>query len=132
MKEQQTVFEFNGIAFDRFKFLRSNKYSEEFFEKLIKNGTGYSKMKYVDAVNDEFNEEIQIKVSFSLTMKVLALVIILLMIWSAANVFLIQAFIFFSISLVLWIVSDNLINRAHELFSGKTISRELVNTLFDK
>jgi hypothetical protein len=133
MNDNEMTFEFKGMFFQGLRFKRSNKYSEEFFHQLIEDGSHYSEMKYVDAVHDELDEEIHMKISFSFIAKVLSILSMVVAVllgfvshlYIPALVVLVAGFGFERLSKFYTI-------RANEHFAGKVVSRDLVKVLFNK
>lgn len=126
------MFEFRGLYFNGFKFKRSNLYSEEFFEKLINEGSHYSEIKYIDAVEEQIDENIHIKLSYSVVFKVLSLSGLLFIIILGINFLFIPAYIILGISFISQILFNLFKKRANEFFIGKKMSKDLINLIFNQ
>lgn len=124
------MIEFRGIFFDGFKFKRSNLYSNEFFEKLHNEGSHYSKVKYGDAVEEQINEEIHIKLSYSIIYKVLSLSGLIFGIILGIKFLIIPAFIVLGIGFISQILFNFYKIGANNLFLGKEMSKDLINLSF--
>jgi hypothetical protein len=133
MNDNEMAFEFRGINFKGLRFKRSNKYSEKFFKKLIEDGTHYSEMIYVDAVHEELEEEMHIKISFSFITKVLSILTMIATIFLGFVVhFYIPALVVLTTGFGFERLSKFFIIRADEHFAGRKVSEELVKVIFNK
>jgi len=128
-----TTFEFRGVNFNGLRFKRSNKYSEKFFQDLIEDGSHYSEMIYVDAVHEELDEEIHIKISFSFVAKVLSILTMSTVIFLGFVAHLyIPALVVLATGFGFERLSKFFTIRADEHFAGREVSRELVKVIFNK
>ena len=126
------ILKFRGIYFDGLKFKKSNLYSEEYFEKLVNEGSHYSEVKYIDAIKEQINEEIHIKLSYSIVFKVLSLSGLLFAVIFGINLLFVSAYVILGISLFSHILFTLFKKRANEFFVGKEISKDLINLIFEK
>ncbi len=53
MKNEIIGFNIDELEFQGLKFRKENKYSEEYFDKLLEDGTHYSKDKYLEGFNQQ-------------------------------------------------------------------------------
>lgn len=126
------MIEFRGIFFDGFKFKRTNLYQGEFFEKLINEGSHYSKEKYKDALEEQINEEIHIKLSYSIIYRVLSISGLIFGIILGMKILMTPAFIVLGIGFISQILFDFYKKRANQIFFGKEMSKQMVNLVFNK
>jgi len=122
--------EFREQVFDGLKFKKANTYSDDYFDCLKNEGSHYSQMKYLDAVNDQLNEQIHIKLSYSLICKSLAIFLIILAFISFK--FFWPSIIIASMAIFFQIMFNVYQRRARDLFMGKEMSRDLVELIFSK
>jgi hypothetical protein len=126
------LFEFDNTFFEGLCFKGSNKYTEEFFDNLLNNPTHYSKMKYWDAMKDEINEEIHIKLSYSFVFKVLSTVGLIISLILGIKLLLLLGLVFLIFSFVCQLLFNYLKIRTYELQIGKNMSREIVELIFNQ
>lgn len=126
------LFEFSNIVFEGLCFRSSNKYTEEFFDNLLNNPTHYSKMKYWDAMKEEINEEIHIKLSYSFVFKVLSTVGLVISFILGIKLMLLLGLCFLVFSFICQWLFNYLKRRAYELNIGKNMSREIVELIFNQ
>lgn len=122
--------EFREQIFDGLRFKKSNTYSDDYFDRLKDEGSHYSQMKYLDAINDQLNEQIHIKLSYSIISKILAVIFIGIAFLSFKlfwpSIILAFLAIFFQIMFNVYQ------RRARDLFMGKDMSKDLVELIFCK
>jgi len=125
-----TTFEFNGMIFQGLKLSR-NVPTDEFYSELIEEGSGYSRGKYIDAVHEELDDQIHIKLSFSIISKVLSIFGLFVAVFLGTHGFLVPALIVLGAGFGFEVLYKHFKTRANELFTGRNQSIELVNVLFN-
>lgn len=122
--------EFREQIFDGLRFKKSNTYSDDYFDRLKNEGSHYSQIKYLDAINDQLNEQIHIKLSYSIISKLLAIIFIVIAFISFK--FFWSSIILAFIAIFFQIMFNVYQRRAQDLFMGKEMSRDLVELIFCK
>jgi len=127
----ETTFEFRGLYFNGLK-LRSKLHSEEFYNKLEDEGSADSKLDYIAAVKEDQDEQIHVKLSFSLIFAMISVLTIIIAAFLTFNQILIPALVALAIGFGSQLLKKHFKTRANELYAGKTVAVQLVEVLFNK
>lgn len=138
-KLKELSFEFRNIDFKGLKFgidskeypWKTDKEAEEFFNKLIKDGSYLSKLKYKNLVKDQILQDIHVNLTYSLVAKVLSLVSLSILLVIGLKFMIIATAVIFGISFTSYMLFNYFKRRANELFIGKEMCSELVDVLFN-
>jgi len=125
------IIEFRGLFFDGLKFKRSNKYSEAYFDKLLLKDNHYNRMKYKDAIVEQIDEQIHIKLSQSfvaLSISIGCIAISLILLFSH---FIIPSFAVLAIGFVSHLFFNYTKRRANEYFAGKQMCKDMVDVIYE-
>lgn len=125
------VISYGDIIFDRLKFFRYSKYSEEFFNKLIDEGSHYSKIKYIDAVKEELIEEVHIKISFSIIFNILFYLTLYISTFFLYQRMGLPGIISTGFGIIFYSLYILFKTRACENYAGLNTSEAFVNMIFD-
>ena len=126
------VFGFREMIFEGFKLKKSKKYSDEYFENLLSEDNCFNRIKYKQVVEDQIDESIHIKLSYSLIVKVLSILGIIVSLILGLNKLFVPGIICIIIAFGFQLVFDNLKIRIKERYSGKEQwNKELVDFIFE-
>jgi len=127
----EITFEFGDMIFKGLRLFKANKFSEKFYNELANEGSGYSKGKYIDAVHEELDEEIHIKLSLSIIANVFSIFGMIVAGFLGFAGFFLPALIVLSMSFAAQVLQKHFKTRANELLTGREMSTQLVNILFN-
>jgi len=125
------IIRFNEISFKNFKLKSSNNYSDEYFDNLLIEDNQYNRVKYRDAVNEQLDENIHIKITYSLIINVLFFLCIFISIILGLNNLFLFAIITLIIAIILKFINSFLLNRIKEMNIGKEMTKDLVDLIFE-
>jgi len=125
-----TTFEFGGTFFEGLKIFR-NTPSDKFYEELIEEGSGYSRGIYLDAVNQEFDDQIHIRLSLSIVGQALSILCLIVAGFLGTHTFFVPAMIALGIGFGAEVLRKHFKTRANEMLVGKSQSSELVKLVFN-
>ena len=125
------IIRFNEISFKNFKLKSSNNYSDEYFDNLLIEDNQYNRVKYRDAVDEQIDENIHIKITYSLIINVLFFLCIFISIILGLNNLFLFAIITLIIAIILKFINSFLLNRIKEMNIGKEMTKDLVDLIFE-
>lgn len=125
------IIQFRGMIFEGLKFKGSNKYSDEYFENLLKEDNHYNRVKYKDAVAEQIDEQIHIKISSSILLVILSYFSMFISITSAFNHAFISSIIILTFGFFSHLLHRYSVRRANEYFAGKQMSKDLVDVIYE-
>lgn len=127
----EMILEFRGMIFTGLKLRVSNKYSDEYFENLLKEDTHYNRVKYREAVIEQIDDQIHVKLSWSIIAKGLSLFCIVLALYFGFHKILILGLITIGIGILFHFLFNHFRIRANEIYAGKLMSKDLVDVIFE-
>ena len=126
--------EFFGLKFreDKSRYpWTSEKESEKIFEDLIKDGSEISRNRYTTLLRIQFEEDIHVKLSYSIVTKIFSYFGLGLAILLTLGAFTIPATVTLGISFISFLVSKILDRKVNDLYMGMEMNPELVKFLFE-
>jgi hypothetical protein len=127
----EMIIEFRGLIFEGFKFKRSNKYSESYFDKLLLKDNHYNRVKYKDAIIEQVDEQIHIKLSQSFIAAITSYGCIAVSLILLLNHFLIPSFVVLAIGFISHLLFSYTKRRANEYFAGKQMCMDMVDVIYE-
>jgi len=122
------VFNLGSITFEGLKFKSINKYSDKYFENLLEEN---NREKYKLSIIEQINENIHIKFTYSLILKVLSILGCVISISLGLNYLFIPAIVCIILSIGFQLIFDNLKTRIKEMNVGKKMCSDLVDIIFE-
>ncbi|MBE0673408.1 MAG: hypothetical protein IH591_01980 [Bacteroidales bacterium] len=124
-------FSFDELEFEGLRFRKSNRYTSAYFDKLLEDGTHYSKVKFLDGYNDQCIESIHIKLSWQYLFVAASMITL-----SVCIIFFFQKYYGTSSVLFILAVSMHLISRlflrsARKEKVSMAMGEDMVNMVFD-
>lgn len=126
----QTIIEFGDLTFYGYKLKFSQKYSDKFFNDLLVEINDYNRVKYYDALVDQYNDLIHVKISWSLILKDVSIASLFIGLISLYY-FTVPGLIICGISMFAKILSDVFTKHVNTLFEGKSMCKEVTNLAFN-
>lgn len=122
---------FRDEEFDGLKFRSENKYSSEYYEKLYDEGSHYSEVKYADALEEDTMEGVHIKLSYSMVLRIVSVILLVIAIACTFIKLIIPALATLGAGAVLFIISMILNRKANEEYALRETSRSFVSLVFN-
>ena len=123
---------FRDHVFEGFKFASTSEFTEEYFDKLLEDGSPVSEEIYANAMDMDTLESIHIKLSYSLLLRLVGFILLLPCLILSVYRMPIAAGVCIFFSLIGIIASIRLNNRANEMYSLRGSTEALVRILFEE
>ena len=123
---------FDDLEFEGFRLTRKNDYTDEYFSKLMEEGSHYSKVKYLEGYNDQFIISIHFKLSWYYLFTALALVLFSFGILFLFRNFLLSASILLALAGISWLVARLFMLSAREEKMSMGMNEGLIDLLFEE
>jgi hypothetical protein len=120
--------EFQGLLFKKPK----NKYSEDYWDKLVDDGTHYSKMKYLESLDQLMIDSIHLKLSYYYLLFIVALVILsvsIILIFQSVPLLSIMLFL---VSAVCYLIAWFFLRSARNEHMSMGMNRSLIDLVFEQ
>ena len=134
------VFSFKDMVFENLKLKKnkdnlpwSTKQEEtKYLEDLVEEGSHYSKMKYLDALNVEFEEDIHVRLSYSIILNFLSYLFLAFTLIFMYYKLVLLTGIIFGVSIIFKILQFIFKRLANESYMGKSMTSQFIDLIFYK
>ena len=126
------IFDFNGFLFEGLRFIRYKKSSDQYYYGLIDKMTAYSKVKYIDSLSEDLEEQIHIKLSWSFAFEFFAILFLIV-----TFILILNSFTWYSVGTVCLSIFLHLLflkfkNIAFELVVTRKMIKTFADFIFNK
>jgi len=132
MKSEFIKFSFGNLEFHGLKFRDEDRYSEEYFDKLLEDGTHYSQDKYLEGFNQQFIESIHCKLSYYYLFVALSLIALSFFIIVLFQKLMLTAGLLFILSGALYFVAWLFLRSARNEKMSMAMNKGLIDLVFEE
>jgi len=129
-KIQLDELEFHGLIFR--KINKYKNYPQEYWDNLLDEGTHYSKIKYLESLDEQMIESIHFKLSYYYLLFAFALVILSLSIILLFQRLLLLAIILFVTSAVFYFIGWLFLRSARNENMSMAMNRPMIDFIFEE
>ena len=129
-KIQLDELEFHGLLFR--KINKYKNYPEDYWYKLLDEGTHYSKVKYLESLDEQMIESIHFKLSYYYLLFSAAIIIVSLSIILLFQRFLLLAIILFITSSVFYFIGWLFLRSSRNEHMSMAMNRPLIDVIFEQ
>jgi hypothetical protein len=121
---------FKDEEFDGLKFRSGHKNTGDYYDQLFEEGSHYSEVKFADSMDEDTMERIHIKLSYSLLLRLISVVLLVAAIGFVVLRLLWPALIILLGSAALFLLNVLFTRKANELYALREGTRGLVSLGF--
>ncbi len=131
MKNEYISFNFDELEFQGLKFRKEDIYSEEYFDKLLEDGTHYSQDKYLEGFNQQFIEAIHCKLSYYYLFVALSLIALSFFIIVLFQKLMLTAGMLVIVSIAMYFVAWLFLRSARKEKMSMVMNKGLIDMVFE-